>query len=143
MRAAAKRKYRSMQHEDGTYRELALLFLFVSACRKVTAVCLRLQAFGQKRSRSEASCCSHEKPGLETGKPKLAATRYCPEKKASRGTAKAVWPASQKMGRVCRKLGASTKAWHAAEKVKRKMQRSRKRADRLRICPHCGSVRAK
>ena len=61
--------------------------LFVSACRKVTAVRLRLQAFGRKRSRSEASCCSHEKPGLKTGKPKLAATRYCPVKKASRGTA--------------------------------------------------------
>ena len=79
-----KRKCRSMPLKKNMIR-LALLS-FVSACRKVTAVCLRLQAFGRKRSRSEASCCSHEKPGLETGKPKLAATRYGPVKKASRGT---------------------------------------------------------
>ena len=60
---------------------------------EVTAVC-GLQAFGQAEPSQGPSCCSHEKPGLETGKPKLAATRYCPVKKASRGTAKAASLAS-------------------------------------------------
>ena len=42
--------------------------LFVSACRKVTAVRLRLQAFGRKRSRSEQAAAVTKSPYRRTRK---------------------------------------------------------------------------
>ena len=117
--------------------------LFVSACRESDCGPSAAAGLRPKAEPFRTSCCSHKKPGLETGKPKLAATRYCPVKKARRGRATAVCVALLKRGQVYRMLEASTKVWRQVEKVKRKKQRSRKQPDPLEICPRCGNVTAK